>query len=107
MSKLKVISTSEAPNPSPVERLATRLYTTFDPMRPSARRWKDLHGWQRQMWRDHAKALLTSVETYAADERIIDAGVSALADQSRVDSRSNKTKAGDVFAAMIYEMMED
>lgn len=107
MSKLKVISSSEAPKPSPVERLATVLYTKFDPMRPSARRWKELHGWQREMWRGHAKALLSTIETFSTDGRIVDAGVSALVDQSRVDSRSHKTKAGDVFAAMIYEMMED
>ena len=107
MSKLKIVMAAN-PQTSPlVDRLALHLFQTFDPMRPSARRWRELHGWQREAWRERARALLSIIEAAASnDERVIDAGVNALSTPGAIDTRSARTKAGDVFAAMIFEAME-
>lgn len=106
MSRLKIVASS-SPSSSLVDRLALHLFQSFDPTRPSARRWRELHGWQREHWRERARAMLATIEAAASsDERVIDAGVNALAPCGAIDTRSTKTKAGDVFAAMLFEAME-
>jgi len=107
MSKLKIVIAAN-PQTSPlVDRLALHLFQTFDPMRPSSRRWRELHGWQREAWRERARVMLATIEAHAsADEGMLSAGEEALTSIGSIDTRSARTKAGDVFAAMIFEAME-
>lgn len=107
MSKLKIVASANPQPSSLVDRLALHLFQTFDPTRPSARRWKELHGWQREMWRERARAMLATIEAHAsAEARMLSAGAEALTSIGSIDTRSARTKAGDVFAAMLFEAME-
>lgn len=110
MSKLKTILKPSSPEkPSAMlDDVALRLFLTFDPARPSRRRWRDIQGWQRQIWRDHAATLINEMAEMSS-EKMLSAGAVALRPSTAqgVDTRTNHQRARDVFAAMLYEAVEE
>jgi hypothetical protein len=108
MSKLKTVTPAASdPNENPVvDRIAIKLFVSLDLYRPTMRRWKEIPGSQREFWRQHARTLLVIMSDSVTD-KMCSAGVAAMKMNGAGDTRNNKTIAGDIFAAMMFEALED